>query len=305
MSNTEILQRIRELKRNYSLTLGVSIGLLVLGFLCFIGGMMGGGPVTALGFLLFIIGMVALVLSSGPKKKMKAFVGEYVTEPVIREFIDLQHFDPNAYIDRDIINDLEIFGGHNRTDGSDLIVGTYGGNHLEMCDLLLQEVTSNGKTTTTVTVFEGQLVAYSLKKRLQGYVEVKKKGFGKPGGFLKRLSNFGSRISKGRDYENVEMENSAFNEMFDVRAESPQDAFLVLTPQFMERLMEIYNEVSTNFCFTEDTLYMAVYSKDDRFEVKGDFNDEADLENFRERIRSDLRKTTDLLDVIRRNEYLF
>ena len=307
MSNQELLLEIGRFRQKAAILLLTGISGLVLGFILFIGtGFLhgrGGGILT--GFLLFAAGSALLILWSRQKQKLKAFIGEHVTRSVLSEFMELETFLPNDYIDEDIIDDLSILPSHNRTQGSDYISGVYKGNPLQFCDLLLQQVTSTGKTTTVVTVFEGQLVAYGLKKQLNGYLEVQKRTAGKAGGFLKRLRDWGTSVGKGRDFESVEMENEAFNEMFDVRAEDPHNAFLVLTPQFMERLMEVNERAETNFCFTSNTLFMAVASKENRFEIDDAISTEADLERLKNQLRYDFRATTSLLDILRNNEYLF
>ena len=313
MSNAQLISEIRQLKRAYNLKLGISISMLVLGFFTFIFGGFGsvmsfggrGFGSVGIGFLMFALGIVLLILSNGAKKKLKTYVGEKITASVLSEFMDLWSFEPNAYTDKEVLTDLSILPSHNQRSGSDLIRGRYQGHELELCDLLLQQVTSTGKTTTVITVFKGQLLSYSLGKLLNGYVEVTKRTAGKTGGFLKRVKNWGTSMSKGRDFESVEMENDEFNSRFDVRAEDPHTAFLVLTPQFMEKLMEVSDRVSTNFCFTQDKVWMAIRSDKDYFEVKGDFTDEADIERFRESIREDLRSSLSLLDILRKNEYLF
>lgn len=301
----EMIPELKRLRRTANGTLAGGIITMVAGFLIFLAGAMEGSAIAAGGLLFFVISIVLFVLYGQHKKSLKTFVGEQITVPVLQEFMELESFEPNAYTDKSVLDSLSILPGHNMESGSDLIRGTYKGNRMELCDLLLQQITSTGKTTTVVTVFEGQLVTYALDRVIDGYVEVTKRTVGKADGFFKRLKRWGASVSTGREYEYVETENEAFNRMFDVRAENPQTAFLVLTPQFMERLMTVNGQVSTNFCFAGDRLYMAVKSEEDRFEVNTDIDTETDLEQLRERLRQDMRATTSLLDELRKNDYLF
>ena len=305
MADKVLLEELRKRKATVNGVLAGSIVALVIGFLVFIGEGIVFNHIPVFGLLLFVSGIIFLIVWSRQRKLLKDFIGEQVVEEVIREYIDLESYNPNAYISTDIIRDMSILPSHNQRSGSDLIQGTYKGNPISLCDLLLQQVTSTGKTTTVVTVFKGQFLSYGLKKELDGYVELQKKSAGKSGGFLKRLRNFGTSVSHGRNFEQVETENTEFNQAFDIRAEHPLTAFLVLTPQFMEKLLEVNQRYTTNFCFAKDRLYMAVKSNEDRFELKGSLQRVEDVERFRNQIRRDLNASLSLLDVLLSNDHLF
>ena len=305
MTDNVLLQGIRQRKTLTTGLLAGSIVIFVMSFPVFSIEAMSLSGFPVFGFLFFFTGLILFIVWIVKRKSLKTFLGENVVEEVLRECIDLESYDPNAYIGADIIRDMSILPPHNQRSGSDLIRGTYKSNPIEICDLLLQQVTSTGKSTTVITVFRGQFLSYGLKKKLDGYVELQKKTAGKAGGFLKRLRNFGTSISHGRNFESVETENTAFNETFDIRAENPMTAFLVLTPQFMEKLLEVNERVTTNFCFTGDRLYMAVKSNKDRFELRGNIRTMDDVERFRNQIRYDLKATLSLLDVLLANENLF
>ena len=306
MDSRELITELQRLRNRSVFMMAAAVISLVLGFFIFIiGGMALGGGGVLLGFVLFGIGMVLLIFQSKRKKELKSYMGETVVKPVLQEFIELESYEANEFMDPDLFDDIGILPGHNRRNGSDLIRGRYGGHLLEMCDLELQQVTSTGKSTTVVTVFKGQLLSYELSKQINGYVEITKHTIGKAGGFLKRLKNWGTSVSRGRDFEHVETENQLFNDTFDVRAEDPQTAFLVLTPQFMERLLQINEVYTTNFCFTPEWVYLAIKSNEDRFELQKDIQTEEDIMRLRENLREDIKATTSLLDVLRKNEYLF
>ncbi len=300
MNTKEILKEIDRLKTRSDATLVLMIACIVIGCLFFLI-----LPLFFVGIPVLALGIALIFVQRNRKKDLKEYAGRAVIEPVLREFIELESYQPNEYVDPEVLKDLSILPTYNQKSGSDLITGRYQGHRLELCDLLLQQVTSTGKTTVVITTFKGQLLSYSLGRSLNGYVEVTKRTAGKSGGLLKRLKNWGTSVSKGREFESVEMENQAFNEMFDVRAEDPETAFLVLTPSFMERLMQVNGMVETAFCFAGDRVYMAIKSDEDCFEVKGTFRSEADIDNFRTQLRNELGATLSLLDIIRKNEYLF
>ena len=305
MTDNVLLQELRQKKSTVNGLLAGAIGACVISFPVFFIEGMGFHHFPVLSLLMFLTGMILLIVWNVSNKHLKEYIGEHVVQEVLREYIDLESYEPNGCISLDIIKDMSILPSHNKRSGSDLIRGTYKNNPLSLCDLLLQQVTSNGKTTTVITVFKGQFLSYGLRKKLDGYVELQKRSVGKAGGFFKRLRNFGTSVSHGRNFESVETENTEFNQAFDIRAENPLTAFLVLTPQFMERLLEVKQRVTTNFCFAEDTLYMAIKSNEDRFELKGNLYTPEDMEHFRNKIREDLMATLSLLDVLLANEHLF
>ena len=305
MTDNVLLQEVRRIKMYSSGVFAGGVGTCVMAFPVFIIEGMGFHRFPALAFLAFLTGMIMIIVGSRNRKHLKDYLGKNVAEDVLREYIDLISYDPNEYISMDIIKDMSILPSHNRRSGSDLIRGTYRGIPVSLCDLLLQQVTSTGKSTTVVTVFRGQFLSCRLKKNLGGYVEIQKRTMGKAGGFLKRLRNLGTSVSHGRHFESVETENEEFNRVFDIRAEDPMTAFLVLTPQFMEKLLFVNRQYSTNFCFAGDTLYMAVRSSEDRFEPKGSFRTMDDIDCYRSQIRNDLTATLSLLDVLLNNDHLF
>ena len=305
MTDNVLLEELRRRKATAAGLFAGSIAALVIGFLVFIGEGITFYHFPVFGPLLFIAGIIFLIVWNRQRKLLKDYIGEHVIEEVLREYIDLESYIPNAYISTDIIRDMSILPSHNQRSGSDLIQGRYKGNPISLCDLLLQQVTSSGKTTTVITVFKGQFLSYGLKKKLDGYVELQKRSVGKAGGFLKRLRNFGTSVSHGRSFEQVETENTEFNQAFDIRAEKPLTAFLVLTPQFMEKLLEVNQRYTTNFCFAGDRLYMAIKSNEDRFELKGSIQTMEDVERFRNKIRHDLEASLSLLDVLLSNDHLF
>ncbi|MBO7363717.1 MAG: DUF3137 domain-containing protein [Lachnospiraceae bacterium] len=305
ISNQDLILELKTMQRKQNVMLALAVLGLFFGFLIFIVGIFEGAAAVITGIVILGAGILFLALWASRKKDLKNFAGERITAPVLREFMELESFDPNAFTDREELKTLSFLPGHNTEHGSDLIRGIYKGNRLELCDLTLQTITSTGKTVIVVTNFQGQLLSYGLGRTVEGCVEITKKTAGKPDGILKRMRNWGTSVSSGRTFENLETENEAFNRMFDVRAENPHTAFLILTPQFMERLMEVNEREATDFCFTGDRLYMAIRSEEDRFEIGGTIESASDVETVRQAIRADFMAAASLLDVLRENEFLF
>lgn len=206
-------------------------GMIAMGFLSFMAS-------PGFGMILFITGAIALmVVQATYGKQYRLKFKEYVCKQVIEELFEVEEYRPERGFSEEVVERTYFVPHGNRFSSDDYLRGSYHGCEFERSDVCVKDVRSDGKTTTTVTLFEGSWTVFSLPKKISSYLLLREKEFlsgGKPGGIF----------SSAPKTTKVKFEDVVFNERFDVYAEDEHDAFYLLTPSFMERIkrMEEQNE---------------------------------------------------------------
>lgn len=104
---------------------------------------------------------------------------------------------------------------------------------------------------------------------------------------------------------NVTMDNEQFSNRFCVRANNPQEAYYILTPNMMEYIINMANKSggTVYLSFLRDgKMHVAVKSGRDFFEL-GKRN--ANVEELRQKFLNELRWFTDIVDTLRVEDTLY
>ena len=214
-----------------------------------------------LGMLLFAGGMAVMLLSSGARKTYsRNYKNEMVRQALSTLFDDLT-LDPDAGFDRQQTEAYQLIPEGNRFYSDDYMEGAVLGIHFRRSDVLVQQVNHSGKHTTTTTLFRGPWMIFDFPKSFGHWMMVREKEFlsnGRPGGLFSRL-----------DVEKVKMESAGFNEIFDVYAQDPHEAFYLLTPHFMEKLVEAETRFDGRFYygFIDHEFHVAIHNGENSFEA--------------------------------------
>lgn len=243
---------------------------------------------------------------------MKELVGQSVVREILAERIAIEQYNPNQYFNRDFLEHCSILPNYDRSSGSDYISGTYRGVPITYCDLHLeveQESTdSDGNTTTSYyTVFRGPVINLALRQPLNGYVRIReRKNPRKEKGFFSGIIN-GATDLFNIDRNTVETENAQFNQQFKVDTSDPQLAFYVLTPQFMEHIVQADMIVNgyTNIEFNQGIVTLALNNGTDAFELGKYKKNDQFLEEARQRFRYELNSILSIVDEMLTKENLF
>ena len=183
---------------------------------------------------------------------------------------------------------------YNTADGSDHIKAVYNGLNIELGDIELideQEYTDeDGHTETSrISQFKGQWLTCDFGQELAGEVYI---------------SEWGKKDRK-RMKSNVTMDNEQFSNRFCVRANNPQEAYYILTPNMMEYIINMANKSggTVYLSFLRDgKMHVAVKSGRDFFEL-GKSN--ANVEELRQKFLNELRWFTDIVDTLRVEDTLY
>ena len=225
---------------------------------------------------------------------------------------EIEQYNPNQYFNRDFLEHCSILPNYDRSSGSDYISGTYRGVPITYCDLHLeveQESTdSDGNTTTSYyTVFRGPVINLALRQPLNGYVRIReRKNPRKEKGFFSGIIN-GTADLFNIDRNTVETENAQFNQQFKVDTSDPQLAFYILTPQFMEHIVQADMIVNgyTNIEFNQGIVTLALNNGTDAFELGKYKKNDHFLDEARQRFRYELNSILGIVDEMLTKENLF
>lgn len=99
----------------------------------------------------------------------------------------------------------------------------------------------------------------------------------------------------------IKVDNVLFNEKFRVFSDDIQNAFYILTPAFMERVLELYNHFKTdiNISFLKGTVYIAIETGINSFEP--DITKSLITQNPVKNIIKDIEKILKIVEILRIN----
>ncbi|MCL2638764.1 MAG: DUF3137 domain-containing protein [Oscillospiraceae bacterium] len=296
LSDAELQRQINELTpkiKNYKFVLGF-FGVIAIIFL----------TLARFGFfpLGWLIGFIFLIPTAFAgervaryKKRLKCIVSNNIVRGVLNDKFELSTYAPGAHIPQLTIQcACLLHQPWNKIKGSDLVKGSYKGVNFTFSDLHLQHETGSGKNRKVVTRFKGQWLIIDLAKKL-------------PFGVQLKARNGDIGVGK-RMKSDVETENIEFNQKFQITAPNPLDAFLILTPHFMEYILKAKHRASAQMyvSFDETQIHVALHNGRDLFEpADKKLFAENNIETLRMQMRWDVNYIANIIDEFLLNEVLF
>lgn len=293
--SVEELENLRKKARNNEL-IGIIISL-VIGIILFC---------IIHSFIAIIIATiigVAITLVCNRKTKRQfilAFKETFVLESLKSVFTDLV-YEPERGLEPSIIRNTGMMNMGDRYSSNDYISGKYKNIEVNQADIHIEEeyetTDEEGNTTRSwETIFRGRWMVFDFNKVFKANIQVCQKGFGNS-----IVNNWGTKIK----YKKVLMENQIFNSKFKTYAQNEHEAFYILTPSLMERIIDLSNSVYGKllFCFVDSKLHIGVQNNKDSFE-HGIYT-KIDEEKIRKEISQDIKLITDFVDKLNLDNDLF
>lgn len=320
MTDDEVISKVSKIQRKGKRIKFIANSCLLLFPVAIIGGFVLIGAGHILGPFIMIAGIIGLPVAiiTGKKtktidKEVKNAVGEYVIKDVIAERIEILKYSPDNFMNREFIKNCSILPRYDRISGSDYIKGNYRGVKFTYCDLHLEwedRDTKNGKTTTTYrTNFKGPLITIDLGQKIDGYVKIKeRKTPRKEKNFLSDVFSGAADVLGIKTSDNIiEVESIEFNNQFEIKSNNHQMAFYILTPDFMESIIEAdaLAEGYTNLLFKNKDAVITINNGADSFEIDKTITNKNQLEKSRQRVRNDLNRVLVIIDKILEKDQLF
>jgi len=240
-----------------------------------------------------IVGMIAIVAvgmkSNKISKIVKKNAGNNIVTQVINEIFDDVQYDPFGHISSYDVDSANFRFDYDRIEGSDHIIGKYKGLNVELSDVDLIVVTHDKDGEHESHVFKGMWMICDFGKQIVADVQVCEK------------TKLGQLLNKG----GIHTENEAFNKQFNIRSESQEEAFYILTPHMMEYIikMDAKANAKTNLSFLKNgNLHIALNSGRDSLEIKG-FS--SDVEKIKAQFQAEIHQVTDVIDELRLSDSIF
>lgn len=239
-------------------------------------------------FGLFIVGFLLIIgiyLYNKEKNEFSNVVKEVIIKGLFEESFSNVTYQPNKGFDEDFIEKTRLYGTGNRYSSNDLLSATYKDVGFMQADLLLQQVTSNGKTTTTTTLFHGRWFICDFIKDFDGYHQIRSNGFFKN---KKPYAFFTDKL------KHFEFEDQSFNDRFTTYTTNKQEAYYLINPGYMQRITDFVDYVNCEVVLglIDNKLHVAIFNNEDAFELKGkNIN-----EDFVSRIENDIKLIKMIID---------
>jgi len=233
------------------------------------------------------------------ESKTKQLISVNIVRDALSEVFDVEFFEPRNHIESKVVSDAELVYDWNEISGSDLVRGRYKGIPFIFSDIKLVDVQestdSDGHSQETRTTrFQGQWIILDTKRATPHRVRLRERGQRKLTGSYKKSKS------------DVETENAAFNEKFEILTGDAHTAFYILTPHFMETIVAADESAAgrTYMCFTGQQAQIAVHTGRDSFEL-GKGKETKNLAALRQRIQGEVKYITAIVDELMQNQYLF
>lgn len=208
-------------------------------------------PLIFIGFISG--GLLSGIASNKFKKLSNEFKANYLPQEIKKIYPD-STYELNKGFDKEEIYNSKVLSKQDRYFSEDLITGTYEGVKFQVADVKLQDVRSTGKSTTVVTVFQGQVYKFEFNKPFKSNILINQPSF------FKNL--FG--------WNRVKTESVEFNSELSVYSDNEHEVFYILTPHFMERIYQLDRKYQDkiSFSFINNQLYIAINTKKDNFDLR-------------------------------------
>lgn len=226
--------------------------------------------IWAAALVAFVIGVILLLLAYSCSRQAKGLVTGHIVQDTLAQVFDIDVYQKDSRIKCETITDSELFPEWSRDE--------FGHTH--------EDHYKNGSEILT-----RQWLVISAAMPLGHRVRILGRERRITGGYKKTESS-------------VETENIGFNEQFQILADDAHTAFYILTPHFMEQILSADQRARgrTYMSFVGDRVHIAVDTGRNTFEVR---RDAGNLPVLRERIKSEIKYITELMDELLQNDYLF
>lgn len=220
------MEKLNQMRKRALLGTLAGIITTIIGFLSFLKN-------PFLGMTLFIGGAVVIIIvSCTASNSFRKAYKETICREVLEKMFDVKEYKPDEGFSEDFVNSTYLIPSGNRFSSDDYISGSYQGFDFIHSDVVMEEHTSDGKDSSTTTLFEGSWTVFTFPKKISSYLMIREREFlsnGRPGGLF----------SNAPRTQKVTFEDVDFNDHFDVYAEDEHDAFYICTPHFIERIKQL------------------------------------------------------------------
>ena len=252
--------------------------LQVISFVCVIVAFLAYFVHESVAGFFYLIGTVCGGICCLINKSLRKYSMNYRKE-FVSNSLHPDRYEPDQYIPASIIRSTGFYPRWKSIEGSDLVETVYRGVPITFCDLCLTH--KQGKSTTTD--FEGTVILLTSDRDIHYAVAIQEEG---------SLSS-----------ERIETENQEFNSRFHISGEDITEVMYVLTPHFMEKLIQAdeFSNAKTCMKFIGNHIYIMLNNGKNLFE----FRDASTVDEYLSFCQSDLKYVLNYIDILIEDTALF
>jgi len=223
---------------------------IILGISCFI--------------LLVILSIILFIKASIYKNKYTYLYKENLVYPLLNENFDNVLFNANGGFNESYINNIGLIKRGNSYHSEDYLEATYNGVNFKHADVKVieesytEEYNSDNQDYETRinhnTYFMGRILEIDCPYKDIKSVQI-------------FTNSFKNRGNSKYDMTYIEVESVDFNNQFDVFTANDMEAFYILTPPLMEKLIELKEKYKNiGLCYQDNKLYIAIWTPTNTFD---------------------------------------
>ena len=236
-------------------------------------------------FIMVCVGLALTQTNARLTKEYKKLYKETFVRAVLSETFDNVEYYWERGFDQQAVRGFALTRLGNIFRSEDYLRARYKGNNFEQADVTIKYKT-HGKNSHTTTYFKGRMFAFDVPEKSVVSVQVFSNNYLYRAGTIEKF-----KMNK------VQMESEHFNKEFDVNSMNMMDAFLVLTPQMMERIQKIkYTYGNVGMHFYRNKLYVGINMQGDAFD--GSLNRKIDYFTEKQATMRDVQVIKDIIDTL-------
>lgn len=213
--------------------------------------------------------------------------------PIVFRFLgDRFHYQTDSPIQSQTLIPFGLLPPHDISHYEDYIAGIHGETILSVTEATLKRRVRTQKTTREVQVFHGLFILFEIKKPFLGKTLIKKDS-GSLGNWL---------TDKFNKLESIKLEDPRFEKIFEVYSTDQIEARYILTPSFMERLIDLSSLFKNKIecSFLDRQILLKIPCSQNKFEVSSIFQT-INFENDALHIIKEMHIIFDIIDTLKLN----
>ena len=263
-----ILEKSNQVRRRYNLAFIILIlmGLILYPTILYL--LLAGNIMPEYLGLALSGSCLIMILLCGPlyyyKKKIKPQI-----MPEFANFFGTFSYSYEGKISDALLRQSNLFESYTLNTGDDYFFGTYDNVKVTVAEEKLLDIKKDFRNfDIKKEIFSGVCILFEMNKNFKGRTVV-----------LKDRGIIGNTMNKIKDLQNVKLEDSRFEKVFEVYSDDQIEARYLLTTAFMERMLklrDLYEGKSIQFCFYNNMLLLAIPTKQNMFEANSFFGSNVD-----------------------------
>lgn len=252
-------------------------------------------PITIFTFVISLL--VNNLLTAKETNKYNEIYKKVVVLETLKEVFDITEYNPNEGIDRYEIAETRMMSTGDRYHSNDYMIGKYKNINFKCADVHIEtEHEDSDGDRHYSTLFRGQWMIFDFNKTFKANIQICERFFA---GAMR-----GNLFSKTK-YHKVNMEDVEFNKQFKVYAQDEHEAFYILTPGMMQRILQLNNDIpgKTLFCLKDNKLHIGLHNNKDLFEPN--VYKKVDLNADKEKIVREMKTISSFVDILDLDNDLF